>query len=229
MTEIFSNDHLKIIHNVENNIFNIELKRPNPILLLSLKKMIKGATCSDDYILLTFKAYSVQMLRGRMREKLKIKMVANMLSTLAEQLKYLIVEHSYTFLGYNTENIMVVDDNKYFFLDIDLMSEIDDQNNVTFFYPFKKMDFFVSPELKKVSKLPCTIYYKTTYFSLGCLLLNALLSWDNSFYNEYLIEKNMDEIINKYLHSHPIKETKFYWLICRCLVEEPEKRSILLI
>lgn len=225
MTEIFSNHHLKIIHNVENNIFNIETYRPNPILLLSLKKMIRGATCSDDYTLIRFKTYSVEMLREKMSEKPKIQMVANMLSTLAEQLKYLITEYSYTFLGYNTENIIVIDGNKFLFIDIDLMSEIDDQKNITIFYPFKKIDFFVSPELKKVSKLPCTIHYKTTYFSLGCLLLQGLLSWDDNFYNEYLMGKNIDE----YLHSHPIKETKLYWLICRCLVEEPEKRSILFI
>jgi hypothetical protein len=224
MSEIFSNHHLKLIHNVDNNIFNIEFKRSNPLLILSLKKMIKGATCSDDYTFLTFKAYSVQMLKQEMYRKPKIKMVANMLSTLAGQLQYLIVEHSYTFLGYNTENIMVIDENIYLFLDIDLMSEIDDDKNLTIFYPFKKIDFFVSPELKKVSKLPCTIHYKTTYFSLGCLLL-LVLCGDKSFYDEYLMGKNMD----KYLYSHPLKETKLYWLICRCLVEEPEKRCILFI
>jgi hypothetical protein len=228
MNEIFSNHHLKITSTKENNIFNIELKRTNPILLLSLKKFIRGATCSDDYISLTFKAYSVEMLNKKMN-KPNIQMAANMLSTLANQLHYLITEYSYTFLGYNTENIIVIDKNKYLFLDIDLMSEIDDQHNITIFYPFKKIDFFVSPELKKVSKLPCTIHYKTTYFSLGCLLLQCILSWDNTFYDEYLMGKNMDEVINKFLNSHPIKETKFYWLICRCLVEEPEKRSILFI
>ena len=224
MSEIFSNHHLKITSTKENNIFNIEFKRSNPLLILSLKKMIKGSTCSDDYTFLTFKAYSVQMFKPEMYRKPKIKMVANMLSTLADQLQYLIAEHSHTFLGYNTENIMVIDENIYLFLDIDLMNEIDDENNLTIFYPFKKIDFFVSPELKKVSKLPCTIHYKTTYFSLGCLLL-LVLCGDKSFYDEYLMGKNMD----KYLYSHPLKETKLYWLICRCLVEEPEKRSILFI
>lgn len=225
-TEIYSNNHLKIISIKENNIFNIELKRSNPLLLLSLKKFVKGSTCSDDYMLLTFKANSVQMLRELMNKKLKIQMVANMLYTLADQLHFLISDYSYTFIGYNTENIMVVDGDKFLFLDIDLLSEIDDQNNVTIFYPFKKIDFFVSPELKKVNKLPCTIHYKTAYFSLGCLILQALLCWDDTFYNEYLMfDKNMD----KYLDSHLIKETKLYWLICRCLVEEPEKRTILFI
>jgi hypothetical protein len=232
MSEIYSNQHLKITKNT-NNIFRIEFKKPNPILILSIQKNIRGATCSHDYQLLTFKACSVEMFKQNKTKKPGIKMVANMVFSLSSQLKYMIDEYSYTFLGFNTENIMVIDGSKFLCLDIELMNEIDEQSTTTIFSPFKSTDFFFSPEFKKASKLPLTIHYKTVYFSLGCLLLYVLLSYDNAFYQEYLMntefDENMEQIFEKYLKNHPIKETKLYWLIIRCLVEEPEKRSILFI
>ena len=142
MTELYSNHHLKIIQNLENkHLFRIELAYPNPVLLLSLRKFVKGSTCSDDYLLLTFKAYSVEMF-NQFCKKNKIINVANMIDTLSRQLKYMINDHMYCFLGYNTENIIVIDGKKFAYLDIDLMSELDEQN-ITIFSPFKATDFFV--------------------------------------------------------------------------------------
>jgi hypothetical protein len=65
---------------------------------------------------------------------------------------------------------------------------------------------------------------------LGCLLLHALLGPTifDEFYQEYLLGSE-DLVIKKYLDSYALRETKLYWLICRCLVQEPEKRSILFI
>ena len=229
--EIYSNRHVKITKNVVTNIFRIELKRSNPVLLLSLTKCIKGSTCSDDYLLFTFKAYSVQMLNKNRLEKPSIYMVANMAATLGGQLCDLF-RYYVTFIGFNTENIMVVNGTIFLFLDIGLMREIeDDKNSITIFTPFTSSEFFFSPELKSATKLPLVLHYKTSYFSLGCLLLYVLLSYDDAFYQEYLLSGslNMEQICKKYLTNHPIKDTKLYWFIERCLVEEPEKRAILFI
>jgi hypothetical protein len=229
MSEIYSNHHLKIIQSQANNIFRIELKKPNPVFLLSLTKFVKGATTSDDYLLLTFKAYSVEMLTSYL-EKPSIYMVANMVNSLVKQLKNMMDHYDVTFIGYNTENIIVIDGDLFIFLDIGLMSEIEEQNS-TIYTPFTSSDFFFSPQIKRATLLPLTIHYKTAYFSLGCLLLYVLLSYDDAFYQEYLISDslNMQQICKKYLSNHPIKDTKLYWLIVRCLVEEPEKRVILFI
>jgi hypothetical protein len=95
---------------------------------------------------------------------------------------------------------------------------------------FNDYDFFVSPELK-VKVLTKKVHYKTAYFSLGCLLLYTLLGKEifDGIYQEYLLAANNNStaIFLKYMDLSPYKETKLYWLICRCLVEEPEKRSIL--
>ena len=230
--QIYSNKDLKIFKNSVNNIFKIEFKKSNPVLLLSLKKFIKGSTCSDDYLLLTFKACSVEMLENdrNKTEKPSVHMVANMVSTLAGQLSFLISEYYMTFLGFNTEKILVIDGSIFLCLDTELMYEIDEQN-ITIYTPFTSNDFFFSPQIKSATKLPLTVHYKTAYFSLGCLLLYVLLSYNNAFYQEYLISDslNMQKIMNKYLTNHPIKDTKLYWLVERCLVEEPENRAILFI
>ena len=228
MSEIYSNQDLKI--KTTNNIFRVELKKPNPVFLCSLKKFVKGATCSDDYLLLTFKAYSVEMLNKKKSGKSSISMAANMVATLGGQLQEL-MKHSVTFLGFNPENIIVIDSCIFLSLDIGLMSEIDEQNNVTIFTPFTSSDFFFSPQIKRATLLPLTIHCKTSYFSLGCLLLYVLLSYDDAFYQEYLLSDslNMEQICKKYLLNHTIKDTKLYWLIERCLVEESEKRVILFI
>jgi hypothetical protein len=163
-------------------------------------------------------------------EKPSIYMVANMVNSLVRQLKNMMDHYDVTFIGYNAENVIVIDGDLFIFLDIGLMSEIEEQNS-TIYTPFTSSDFFFSPQIKRATLLPLTIHYKTAYFSLGCLLLYVLLSYDDAFYQEYLISDslNMQQICKKYLSNHPIKDTKLYWLIVRCLVEEPEKRVILFI
>jgi len=236
-TELYSNDSLKIIRSSENKyIYRIEFAYPSPILIHSLikTKLLRGATCTDDYKLLTFKAYSVQMYDKSTKKN--IYSVGNMVATLAAQLKYMYDTYSVTFVGFNTEKIIVIDDTKFLFLDGDLIKEIDeDTNTIMISEPFNRGEFFFSPEMENITnnQLPVYIHYKTSYFSLGCLLFYALLTEElaTTFYKDYLSEERIDDIVNKYLNTHTtsFKETKLYWLICRCLVEEPEKRSIVFI
>jgi len=54
----------------------------------------------------------------------------------------------------------------------------------------------------------------------------AVAPSNDSFYFKYL---QKEETILEFLNNHPIKHTKLYWLLSRCLDEEPEKRTILLI
>jgi serine/threonine protein kinase len=93
--------------------------------------------------------------------------------------------------------------------------------------PFAATDFFVSPELLKIKEIPTYIHYKTSYFSLACLLLLSITG-DNEFYTEFLIHKEPQKML-EVLNNHPIKNTRIYWLLSRCLVEEAKNRSIILI
>jgi hypothetical protein len=212
----------------KNQLFNIQFLYPNPILINSLIKtrLIPGGTSTDDYTMLTFKAYSVMMFK---EANIKgIYSVANMANTLAIQLKYLIETYSHTFLGYNTENLIVIDENKFVFLDSDLLIEINETNNIMITSPFNKKDFFIYPELENIKEFPVNIHYKSSYFSYGFLLLYMIISGDD-FYEDYLTKNNFFDILKKYLNNIPFKDTKLYFMICRSLVEDPENRCIVFI
>ena len=235
MTEIYSNDFLKIIED-KNNIFKIFFTFSQPALIRSLikTKIITGGTLTDDYKSLKFKAVTVKTLKQFQKEinvtrgtmKLTIVETSMLIANLSKQLKYLLTKENTGLLGYSPENIVVIDDANFVFLGSDVLTEMEDNKSLVSF-PFTATDFFVSPELLKVTAIPSYIHYKTAYFSLACLAVYALLS-DDEFYVEYLKNHNPLVIIN-YLNTHTIKNTKLYWLISRCLVEEAEKRSILFI
>jgi hypothetical protein len=243
MVEIYSNDSLKIIQDKNNKtMYKIEFNYPCPALTRSLTKthIIQGGTITDDYTTLRFKALSVKSFPQFMEEqskvrgspRLSINLAANMISSLSAQLSHLITKESQTIIGYAPENIIVINGQTFAFLDSELIAEIDPvgKEMATISCPFKVTDFFASPEILKIKELPSQIHYKTSYFSLGCLLLFALTggSLEDDFYKEYLKDK-LHEYLNEHLNRLHFKNTTFYWLLSRCLVEEPEKRSILFI
>jgi len=231
MVEIYSIKNFKIIKNDKNaHLYCIEFLNPSPILCNSLvkTKILKGATITDDYKQIMFKAYSVQMY-SELSKKQGVHLAALIAGSLGAQLKYMYDAYNVTINGFNTENIIVIDE-KTAFLDDDLIVEIDNDSYISIYYRFMVSDFFFSPEMKGIVKLPARVHYKTAYFSFGLLILHALLGREtfDEFYQEYLLDSE-DLIIQKYLDRCAIRETKLYWLICRCLVQEPEKRSILFI
>jgi hypothetical protein len=228
MTEIYSNENVKIIKDNNNNsLFRIELINSDAKLINSLikTKIIQGGTATDDYRTLKFKASSVKSLKEF--KKLTINETTTLVANLSQQLKYLITHEYHTVLGYAPENIIVIDEKKFAFLGSELFAKIEDDNNILISYPFTTDEFYVSPELLNVKELPSYVHYKTAYFSLACLAIYVLLS-ESVFYNEYLNNKNPETIL-KFLNLHPVKDTQIYWLLSRCLVEEAEKRSILFV
>lgn len=243
MVEIFVNDSLKIIQDKNNKtMYKIEFNYPCPSLIRSLTKthIIQG-TITDDYTTLRFKAHSVKPFPQFIEEQNKIRgskvlsinLAAKMLSSLSTQLSHLITKESQTIIGYAPENIIVINGETFAFLDSELVAYIDPvgKEMAIISCPFKVTDFFASPEILKIKELPSYVHYKTSYFSLGCLLLFALTGGrleGEDFYKEYLKELKCEKV-HEYLTGLHFKNTKLYWLLSRCLVEDPEKRSILFI
>lgn len=225
MSEIISKEYFKIIQT--DQIFRIEFTSSCPALINSLikTKIILGATASANYTTIKFKAYSVKTLKQFLEQKPNTIQNALLLtSNLADQLQYLLSVEDHTIIGYAPENIIVINDKTFAFLGSKCVTELDETQTLIS-YPFSHSDFFVSPELLKITDLPHYVHYKTAYFSLACLVIYTLMA-DDSFYFKYL---QKEETILEFLNNHPIKHTKLYWLLSRCLDEEPEKRTILLI
>jgi len=240
MTELLSNSNFQVFCDPKkSNIFRITFFYPNPVLCNSIvfTKMLRGATITDDYRTVIFNAVSVEPFQTENFRT--VTQTAHLVLSLAKQLQYMVRECSHTFLGYNTENLLVIDGEKVIFLDSSITNEIDEDGcYVTLVSPFEETDFFLSPELKKVKEFPSYIHYKTAYFSLGCLLLKCLLNEETySKFNKDYIESDKDyiesdkdyDVIKRYTNCSPLKDTKLYWLTLRCLTMEPKKRSLLFV
>jgi serine/threonine protein kinase len=137
-----------------------------------------------------------------------------------------------SFIGYNPENIIVFDNNKFAYISSEHLFKM---NNgfISVTYPFTKTDFFMSPEILSIKELPHNICYKSSYYSLGCLIIYSLTT-NNEFNIEFNNEFNNDNEhdannIEKIMDSLSIKGTKLFGLLKRCFLKEPIKRSIIFI
>ena len=226
------------IYKFEKSVYKIIFRYTSYSLVNSLVKsrLIAGSSTDEYYKTITFKAESVKTLYQYLHENvvrtgkksLFVSDAANVIRSLVKQLSYLLEKDSSTIIGYNQEDIIVINDKTFAFLGSELVAKFDEDTKMAIIScPFKPTDFFFSPEMNKIKDLPSYVHFKTSYFSLACLILKLLLG-DDEYYSEYLKDKQSAKIL-KYLNNHPVKETKLYWLLSRCLVEEPNNRSIILI
>jgi hypothetical protein len=206
----------------QSSLYKIEFNRPNPLFINSLikTKLILGTTVSDDYKLLRFKANTVTRLKKE--TKLSISQAANLLQNLVVQLAYLNL-NNLTIIGYHPENIIQINGAQFIYLyDTQMVKEIDENDEIQITSPFSETDFFLSPELENIINIPSNVHYKTAYFSLALLIVNLLTNSNN---NESINQENPIQLLD----NHPIKNTKLYWLLSRCLNKDPLKRCLLFI
>jgi len=239
MEEIIVGENAKII--IEpNNIYTIKFKYQSYALINSLLNthIIIGGSSDEKYKQIRFKAQSVKTLKQYQEEKkrangkknLLVSDVARIIKTLAKQLNYLIESETKTILGYNPEEIIIINDEKSAFLGSELVADIcptagEGYELAMISCPYEVTDFFFSPELLKIKQLPSFIHFKTSCFSFGLLIIYTLLA-DDEFYRDFLRHKSPTKVLET-LNNHPIKNTRIYWLLSRCLEEDPKKRSII--
>jgi len=231
---------IKINENVrmtkENNIYTIHFKYPSYELINSIIKtrIVIGGSTDEKYQSIRFVADSVKTLKNfqddnkklRGKKNLSVANIAKMIRSLTVQLKYLIESELSTIIGYNPEEIIVINNEKYVFLGTEMVANID-SDMVMISRPYSSLEFFFSPELLRMNEIPYFIHYKTSYFSLALLIIYSLLG-DDDFYLDYLNHKQTEKILSV-LNSHPIKNTRIFWLLSRCLDEECDNRSIILL
>jgi len=230
-----SNENYKIIRNNEaSHIYVIEFEYINRSLINSIikTKIIQGATSTNNYKTLQFKAskvstysqYKKNLLEKNGAQNLSINESQNLIASLVTQLEYLIKYENQCFLGYNTEDLIIINDSIFIYLGCDYLCDIQNtQDEIVVSIPFSPSDFFLSPELLKVKEIPTYINFKTCYFSLGCLILSILLG-NIEFYEEYLkVESSMDIFLDN-LH---FKNTKLHKFLERCLKKKPDKRTLI--
>jgi serine/threonine protein kinase len=226
------------IYKLDNSIFKIKFHYSAYELVNSIikSKTIKGSSTDETYKTITFKAKTVKTMKQYLhdyesitgKKGLLIPDAIKILNTLTTQLTVLLEKNFSTILGYNPREIIMINDETPAFLGSEFVANFDIETNLAMICcPFSPNDFFFSPEMLSIKELPSYVHYKTSYFSLACLIIYLLLG-DNEFYKDYLNHKQCNKIMDV-LNNHPIKDTKLYWLLSRCLVEDSKIRSIIFI
>jgi hypothetical protein len=237
MNPIIKTDEYEITQDPKNRTLftitftSISTSTSKSALLKSLVKpnIILGATIYDNYKSMSFKAHSIKTLNQYKTDLTSAKSVPNFsyLSTLklvyylTKQISYLIEEESQCFYQFTPENIIVIDNSKFIYLSLNHLKKIIDGTEfIKFIAPFDR-DGFVSPELLAIKSVPSNINYRTIYYSLGLLIMDCLFDYLREEIDIKDITNDNNNII-----LNPIKETQLFYLIKRCLHEDPTSRVI---
>ena len=188
-----------------------------------IKSIVHGRQIPDisvynDYRTITFSATSVQtytefrdqqLLDRNGLKQLNYDQTMGLVSSLATQLKYLIEAQNSCFYLFDTDNLIVIDGNKFVYMSNDhLCNLMPDGTTMLLMQPFNRKENFVSPELRRICCIPAKVDYRSAYYSLGALARHCLCADDD---------------------LDLIKGTKLYAMLQRCLAEDPCNRSILFI
>lgn len=192
-------------------------------------RQIDDISVYKDYRTIEFTATSVQTYTefrdGLLYEmngakRLSYEATLRLMSSLATQLKYLIEKQSSCFYLLNSDNLVVIDGNKFVYMsNQDLTKLMPDGKTMFIIQPFTCRTNFVSPELRRIMCIPAKVDYRSIYYSLGALALYCLSG------NECLsgnFDKH-DAVLGE------LKGTKLYAMLQRCLAEDPCERSILFV
>jgi hypothetical protein len=142
---------------------------------------------------------------------------ADLITHLTSQMKYL-ESTNHVLYGYDLCDILVINGNTFIAANSNYILPI--ENDTYFFHNPNIMPFFSSLELFNLTSLPSTVHYKSSYYSLGVLVVYCLL-------NKQLLEIMDDKMVNDILK--PIFYSKTYWFVKRCLNPNCEQRVLLYI
>jgi hypothetical protein len=232
MKTIIKSDDFKITQdNINGNRYSITFAINSELLIRSIAntKIILGMSTSENYDIVSFNATSVVSFKQYQDglKEMRYSSILKMVSDLSLQLDYLL-KNSKTFLGYNPNNLIVVDGNKFIYISNEYLLDIDENEEVLITFPFSQNDFLMSPELYNIKELPANVHYKSSYFSLGSLIIYGVTR-----NMDFSIDEDDNPIYQKMNNTLegliPIQYSKLYWLLKRCLDEEPKKRSIIFI
>jgi hypothetical protein len=146
---------------------------------------------------------------------------AKLIYNLTTQIQYL-EENNYVVYGYNMNDILVINEQTFIIASAEYILPLEEETKSLIFYSPIIKPFFGNPELLELTNLPSSIHYKSSYYSLGVLVAFCLLN-KNLIQAGILPDKEIEIILN------PIRYSKVYWFIKRCLNKRYEQRVLLFI
>jgi hypothetical protein len=202
--------------------YNIKINMNGKPIYSCIKKILKNSLYDEESKSMFFSAEQVNSLQNYlMNVKLSHLKCIKMIDDLTKQINYL-KSINYGFYGFDIQDILVINEDIFLICAGDYIQTLASSSEIIFYSPFK-IPYFGSPDIITLTSLPSTIDYKCIYYSLGALIIYSLL-------NEYLLKGNeikSEEDIEKLII--PLKDTKIYWFLKRCLKTNSKKRVLLLI
>ena len=119
-----------------------------------------------------------------------------------------IVPYGKSFLFLSLDDITVIDNEWYIITNMDKLVNIIDDDNIILDTPIEIKEKILPPEIKNINTLPFITNVSCIYYSIALLTI-------------YCMKINLD--------LNEIYDTKLYFFLKRCLLNEPEDRYYILI
>ena len=251
-----TNTNIKKNYSIEKSgpKLKIHLKEPHETLLKSILTMgsgsgsLNGVSLVDSFLMIQFYGNSMislkELLSSRKNKRLDYATTTRLIDCLYKQQQYL-CEHGYSFYSFNVEDIMVVDEWTFFFinsafikelrpgleldLDLALNNKRDkDTQHVLFHIPFTK-NSFCSPEIMDLKSVPSYVSLKTIYYSLASLAYFCFFGMFLELNMNMDMDMDMNMDMNMDLNLESIAHTKLYWFFKRALIKDVDRRRFLFI
>jgi len=162
-----------------------------------------------------------EYLKTRTNNRMSERECAKLIYNISSQIQYL-EENNYILYSYNLNDVLVINENTFIVANAQYILPLESETQSIVFYSPIIKPFFSNPELLELTNLPSSIHYKSSYYSLGVLVAFCILN-KNLIQNGPVTDKELEIILN------PIKYSKVYWFIKRCLNKRYEQRVLLFI
>lgn len=222
MKLVYNKNNTKLQQKSKNQWFlSVEWEGENRKFWLNfpfhLLKIVEQKKEGDLIKKFTIKADSVTTLKELLKKhknKLPYELCMELLYNIGNQIQTL--ERFYLGIPYiELDDIIVVNDKTFLFLNSNKLLDIKSQQ-LEIEQPIKKSMFF-SPELQEIKKIPANISYKSSFYSLGSLIVFC-------YYHKQL---DMNSEISLQIKS--LYTSKLYWSLLRLLEKDTSKRHYLII
>jgi hypothetical protein len=202
--------------------FTLYIKGPNHLKYEVYKSIddtniLSNTFYNDESETIIFTAETVVTLTSFIKKGcLTMSQAIKMINDLSKQIAHL-ETNRFAFYGYDLDDIIVINDTIFIIVNTSKLLDVV-EDNIIFNSPIK-LPYFSNPEVDKLTNLPSTINYRSSYYSLGALTLFCLLNL--YIYSE--LETHIDNILQ------PLYYTKMYWFLKRSLHKKSEQRLLLFI
>lgn len=222
MKIVYNKNNTKLQQKSKNQWFlSVEWEGENRKFWLNfpfhLLKIVEQKKEGDIIKKFTIKADNVTTLKELLKKhknKLPYELCMELLYNIGNQIQTL--ERFYLGIPYiELDDIIVVNEKTFLFLNSDKLIDIKSQQ-LEIEQPIKKGMFF-SPELQQIKKIPANISYKSSFYSLGSLIVFCY----------YHNELDMNSEISLQIKS--LYTSKLYWSLLRLLEKDTSKRHYLII